>query len=1075
MGTAVGRRDRLAGLPRGTVTFLLTDIEGSTRLWQSHPDAMGKSIRRHDELVGSAIEQNHGVVLKDRGEGDSFFAVFARASNAVAAACSIQRSLFREDWPNDLSILVRIAIHTGEAQEESAPDYRGTVVNRCARLRALVRGGQVVLSASVRELARDNLPPNVSLRDLGEQPLRDLERPEHVFQVVDSTLPADLGAIVRYDSVKHAPNNLPPQFTSFIGRQEQIAELRELLGGVRLLTLSGAGGCGKTRLALELAGGLTEEYPEGVWFVELAPLTEASLVPQTVASVVRIREEPGRSMLQVLCSSLERKRVLLLLDNCEHLVATAAELADALLRACPHLTILATSREPLNLPGEHSWPVPPLSLPDFRGAVSMRSLAQVESVRLFVDRARLTEPTFSLTDRTAAVVAELCQRLDGIPLAVELAAAQVRHMPVTEILARLQDRFQLLTTPARKVEARHQTLRATMDWGYDLLSYPEQTLLRRLSVFAGGFGLPAAQAVCSGDGIEEGMVLNLVSHLVDKSLLVAEEGAEGTAWYRLLETVRDYGRARLVENEEAELMRRRHTQYFVAFAQEAEQQLTGPRQGAWLSRLEEEHDNLRAALDWSLQIDPDSALRLASSIAWFCEVRAHWTEGLGWLADALGASSDRGILRARALVGAGSLALRREGAVVGPGRLAESSSIEGQPRRFRSARSYFEESLAMGRQLDDSASIARSLISLGEVAGKERNYHEARLQYEAGLALARQSGDRQAMAFGLRRLANLAGEENDLPQARSLFEQSLAIARDLGDAWGIAFTVDNLGHLAVELGEHVAARRYHEETLGIWSDLGDLWGIAHAHANLGIVFLDQRDAVAAQARFEESLKMERELGLQLPIADLLRNLGDSALEQADSATARKRYEESLAIWRDHGDRLGMALGLDGFAQLAAARSQPQRALLLAGAASAIYDAIGVGAGAPRKLRLERWLKQAVHALGQEAAAAARAEGRTMTPERAADLALGLEGPARDKEQLASLPTRPRSTRLTRREQEVARWVARGRTNRQIAEQLFVAERTVDTHVEHIRDKLDVHSRAEIAAWVTESGLAANVD
>jgi non-specific serine/threonine protein kinase len=331
------------------------------------------------------------------------------------------------------------------------------------------------------------------------------------------------------------------------------------------------------------------------------------------------------------------------------------------------------------------------------------------------------------------------------------------------------------------------------------------------------------------------------------------------------------------------------------------------------------------------------------------------------------------------------------------------------------------------------------------------------------------------MAFGLRRLANLAAEENDLPQARPLFEESLAISRELGDAWGIAFAVDNLGHLAVQLGDYVAACRYHEETLGIWSDLVDPWGIAHAHANLGIVFLAQGDAVAAQARFEESLEMERKLGLQLPIADLLRNLGDTALEQADSATARRRYEESLAIWRGHGDKLGMALGLEGVAQLAAARSQPQRALLLAGAASAIYDAIGIGPGAPRKLRLERWLKQAEQVLGQEASAAVRAEGRTMTPERAADLALGLEGPARDQGQLAALPGRPGSTRLTRREQEVARLVARGRTNRQIAKQLFVAERTVDTHVEHIRDKLDVHSRAEIAAWVTESGLGATVD
>jgi non-specific serine/threonine protein kinase len=809
--------------------------------------------------------------------------------------------------------------------------------------------------------------------------------------------------------------------------------------------------------------------------VELAPITDASLASQTVASVVRTREEPGRSILQALCSSLEKKRVLLLLDNCEHLVAAAADLADALLRACPHLTILATSREPLNLPGEHGWHVPPLSLPDSKGALSVRSLSQVESVRLFVDRARLIEPMFTLTDRNAPVVAQLCRHLDGIPLAVELAAAQMRHLPVTEILVRLQDRFGLLASTARKVEARHQTLRATMDWSYDLLSQTEQTLFRRLSVFVGGFGMQAAEAVCSGDGIQAAMLLSLVSGLVDKSLLVAEEGAEGAAWYRLLETVREYGQARLAESGEAELIRRRHGHYFAALAQEAERELRGLRQGAWLRRLEAEHDNLRAALEWNLQTDTDTALMLACSIAWFCEVRAHWTEGLGWLVDALDASSDRATLRARALIAAGSLALRREGSVVGPGTVAESSSIESQPRRFRSARSYLEESLAMGQQMHDPACTARSLINLGEAARKERHDDEARMQYVAGLDVARHSGDREAMAFGLRRLANLAAEQNDLPQARSLFEESLAISRELGDAWGTAFAVDNLGHLAVELGEYPAARRYHEETLSIWSDLADPWGIAHAQANLGIVFLAQGDALAAQARFEESLTMERELGLQMPIADLLRNLGDAALEQADSATARRRYEESLTIWRRHSDKLGMALALDGFAQLAAARSQPQQALLLAGAATAIYDAIGTGQGTPRKFRLERWLKQAAQALGQDAAAAARAEGRTMTAEQAADLALGPGGPVGGKERLGGTPGRPPATRLTRREQEIARLVARGRTNRQIAEQLFIAERTVDTHVEHIRDKLDVHSRAEIAAWVTEYGRTATPD
>jgi class 3 adenylate cyclase len=519
-------------LPTGTITFLFTDIEGSTRLWEQHPEAMEAALTRHDALAAAVIQQHEGYLVKHRGEGDSLFAVFARAADAVAAAVALQQSLGAEAWPADAAPRVRMALHTGDAALRDG-DYFGAAVNRCARLRAVAHGGQLLLSSATQELVRDSLPEEVSLRDLGEHRLRDLARPERVFQLLHTDLPADFPPLA---SLNTLPNNLPQQVTSFIGREKEMAEVKRLLGravgsqpsavsggavscqpsavsedspdvtdsqqltadGTRLLTLTGSGGTGKTRVSLQVAADMLEGEGDGVWLVELAPLADPGLVPQAVATALGIREEPGKPLSQTLVDFLKPKHLLLLLDNCEHLLSACAELAEQILRNCPGVQILATSREGLNIPGETTYRLPSLSLPDPRQlAPTAESLSQYEAVRLFIDRATAAVPSFAVTNQNAPAVAQLCVRLDGIPLAIELAAARVKAMSVEQINARIADMFRLLTGGSRTALPRQQTLRAAIDWSYDLLSEKEKILLRRLSVFAGGWTLEAAEQVCA--------------------------------------------------------------------------------------------------------------------------------------------------------------------------------------------------------------------------------------------------------------------------------------------------------------------------------------------------------------------------------------------------------------------------------------------------------------------------------------------------------------------------------------------------------------------------------------------------
>jgi predicted ATPase/class 3 adenylate cyclase len=659
-------------LPTGTVTFLFTDVEGSTRLWEQDPAAMRAATARHDSLVAEIVSGKSGVVVRPRGEGDSRFAVFARASDAVAAAAVLQQVLTAEVWPTPQPLRVRMALHTGEADLRGG-DYYGAAVNRCARLRAIARGGQALVSQATHELARGAPPAGIGFADLGEHRLRDLAAAERVFQLTASGLPDDFPPLKSLDAL---PNNLPLQLTSFVGREREQAEVRRLLTTARLVTLTGTGGCGKTRLALQVGAELADAFADGVWFVDLAPLADPALVPQTVAAVLGVHEVAGRPLLQTVADHLRGRELLLILDNCEHLLDACAQLADALLRACPRLRILATSRELLGVAGESAWRVPSLTLPDARQPPAAASLTQYEAVRLFIERAVAALPTFAVTNQNAPAVAQLCWRLDGIPLAIELAAARVRMLTVEQIAARLDDRFRLLTGGSRTALRRQQTLQAAIDWSYQLLSEEERLLLQRLAVFAGGWTLEAAEAVGVGASIEGADVLDLLGALVDKSLVVAE-GQGAHERYRLLETIRQYAGEKLLEAGEVGPIRDQHRDWYVGLAARAEPELTGPGEEEWLGRLEVEHDNLRAALAWSLEGDPGVGLRLAASLGGFWARHGHLVEGRRWLEAFLTRAPapddpEEQRVRARALRRAGILASDQQDRAAARTFLAES-------------------------------------------------------------------------------------------------------------------------------------------------------------------------------------------------------------------------------------------------------------------------------------------------------------------------------------------------------------------------------------------------------------------
>lgn len=901
-------------LPSGTVTFLLTDIEGSTRLWTERPDAMKAAVERHDALLAAGIEANGGALIKSRLEGDSIFAVFARTTDAVAAAVALQQALLAEAWTTSRPLRVRMALHTGEADLRDG-DYYGPSVNRCARLRAIAHGGQVLLSLAAEELVRDHLPPGASVLDLGLHRLQDLARPEHVFQLAHPELMDGFPAL---RSLEAFPNNLPVQLTSFIGREHEMEAVRRLVRSSRLLTLTGMGGSGKTRLALQVGADILGDYPDGVWLVELAGLTDPALVPQAVASALGVREEAHRPVLPTLAEYLRQKQLLLILDNCEHLVDAAAQLADTLVRASSTLQILATSREALGIGGESTWAIPSLSLPSLPAPPragtaptlpdphAAEALSQYEAVRLFVDRAVAVSPAFAVTNENAPAVAQVCHRLDGIPLAIELAAARVKVLSVEQIADRLDDRFRLLTGGSRTALPRQQTLRALIDWSYDLLTPPERALLRRLSAFAGGWTLEAAEQVCAGEAgdgpeLDSYEVLDLLAQLVDKSLVLVDEGSGHEVRYDMLETVRQYSRDRLQEAGETAAVRANHLAFYLGLAERVEPELQRPRQALWLDQLEVEHENLRTALEWSLTHaeGAESGLRLASALWWFWFVHGHYHEGRRWLEETLrhGAALPP-LLRGRALTRAGLIASRQ-----GDLQNAEALALRG---------------LEVALEAGDPAGRVAGLLGLAMLASRRKELSRAQAWAEEALDLCRADTSRWGMATSLMLLAQIHSFRMEHARAEALIDEGLALFHSLGDRWGVATLLLNRSYrLAIFERDHDAAIAMFDECLMIFRELGDRGGLAEALFGKGLEARLRGDYTAARPLLEEACAIGRQVGLQVGLAMALSNLGLVLRKQGALAAARACYDESLAMRREQGDTWSVSFSLLGLAQVLA--------------------------------------------------------------------------------------------------------------------------------------------------------------
>jgi predicted ATPase/class 3 adenylate cyclase len=864
----------MSALPTGPVTFLLTDVVGSAKLWEEHPEAMRQALSRHDALAELLIRRHGGTLLKSRGEGDSLFAVFARAQEAVLAAAAVQQALLPGVGDGDVRLSLRLALHTGQADQRDG-DYYGAAVNRCARLRGIAHGCQILLSGATASLVRDGLPQPLRLRDLGEHKLKDLVLPEHVFQLVHPELPSDFPPLRPRDA-DSAFTNLPQPLTSFVGREREIAQIQERLPHTPLLTLTGAGGCGKTRLALEVAAGMQEDYTEGVWLAELASLSDAARVPLAVAGVLRVREEPGRPILETLCAGLSGKSLLLILDNCEHLIAACAELAQALLRGCPGVRLLVTSREALGINGEAVMKVPSLSLPDLDVVSVPAQMAQSEAVRLFVSRASAAEPPFTVTPRNAPAVAQICYRLDGIPLALELAAARVKVLSVEQIAQRLDDSFRLLTGGSRTALPRQQTLRALIDWSYDLLSGPESALLRCLSVFTGGWTLEAAEQVCAGEGVPAIDVLDLLGRLVDKSLVVVDEAGGTGRRYHLLQTVRQYSRDRLKERGEDEDVRSRHRDWFLALAEDAGPGRHGRDQRAWLDGLETEHDNFRAALDGCvLDGCGEACQRLAGALWHFWYVRGHLVEGGERLARALAMDDAPTAGRARALCGANCLALSR----------GDDDA----------ARSLAEEGLAISQERNDDGAVAEALKHLGMVARHRGDYGTGRALFENSLALYRELDCPQDIAHLLCCLGELAWLQGDLRRARAVQEESLRLSQEIGGGRDRGYALTNLGNVLLAEGRPDAALPLIEEGLAIFRSLSEKWAVAYGLWSLGNAALGMGQPSEAASLFREALSLVRGLDSRWSIGFGLEALGLLAATQGQEARAVRLLSAGHAL------------------------------------------------------------------------------------------------------------------------------------------------------------------------------------
>jgi len=856
-------------LPSGTVTFLFTDIEGSTRLMQELGDRYVQAQMDHHEILRAAFRSGDGREL--RTEGDSFFCVFESALDACRSAAEAQRAFAIHAWPGDKPIRVRIGLHTGEAPLVGN-EYIGLDVHHAARVAAAAHGGQVVISDATHALVESSLPAGLSLRDLGLHRLKDLARPEKLYQLVVEGAPDMFPALRTLDST---PNNLPTQLTSFVGREDLVAEAKGLLHGTRLLTLTGPGGIGKTRLSLQIAAEVVQSFPDGVFFVPFAAVRDPGLMPSVIAQSLGVVVAGNRAPLDVLIEYLRDKKMLLVLDNLEQLLPDGAPFVAELLQASPNVKALASSRAALHVYGEQEVSVGPLRLPDLRALPSLAALSQFEAVKLFIERAVAAKHDFQATNENAPAIAGICERVDGLPLAIELAAARVKLFNPQALLARLETSVSVLGAGARDLPSRQQTLNGAIAWSYDLLDAPQKRLFSRFSVFGRGANIEQAEAVC-GPASELGVdVLTGLDELAEQSLLRRQPDYDEPRLLMLV-VIREYAAERLVESGDAEAMRDRHAAAFLVLAEMAAPHLLGPEQKIWLDRLELDHDNFRAAFDWLQGLgDAERALRLGAAFWRFWQIRGHLREAQMRLDSilAIPAAAHHRDARARALEAAGGVAYWRGDMDTAAAfyeeciELARASGVKPaianalynasfpklvNHRDLPGGLAIVEEALGMYRELNDDLGIARCLWALGNELHFDSRYEEALAPLDEAIGLFRKLGERFSLAWALHTRTIIAVRQSDLATSRRCVQEGLTIFSEAGDVVGIAISLDDAASVAFLAGDVERALRLagaaatHQVTAG--AGLGSILNVEEGRAWNELIATDDQRLVWGQGQ-----------------------------------------------------------------------------------------------------------------------------------------------------------------------------------------------------------------------------------
>jgi len=1101
MGSIVGNGTSQFGEPGqlgATATVLIAAAGGPAPRWDAAEEQPAAVLDAFEGLAGVSIAEHGGLRSQAGGADGTPVGVFASAPDAVAAAIALQREAGTHD-------AIRVALHSGPVTVAGLDGYGGPVVRRAARLLEVAHAGQVLLSDAASDRVAGHLGGGATLRHLGSHRLKDLGAPERVWQLCHPALAADFPPLRSLDALA---TNLPVQLTSFVGRGADIAAVLGELRRNRLVTLTGAGGVGKSRVALQVAAEVAGRAVDGVWWVELGPLSDPEQVPLAVATVLGLREERGRPLIGTLAEQLHSADVVLVVDNCEHVLDVVARLAGGLLLAAPGVRMLCTSREQLGVPGEVAWRVP--------------SLDEQTSVELFRERAAQVRLGWRADAAQGEAIARICRRLDGLPLAIELAAARTRMMHPAQIAEGLDDRFRLLTGGTRQVVARQQTLEASVAWSYDLLHEREQAALRRLSVFAGGFTMDSAEAVCAdGSDIGEYDVLDLLSRLVDKSLIAVDD--DTASRYRLLETVRLYATHRLVDAAETEATRSRHLGYFLAYAERAEPALAGGEGPAMLARLEAERDNLRAALEWADTTGAhETMLRLVTALAVFWVLRGHTAEGGRWFARALAHDDVPSVVRARALWGAAHVA------------------VYGDDHATCDLRCL--QALAMARETDDPWTISRASNILSYL-GLWHDPAGARAELARSIELARSSGDRWAQLDAMKMttiawtvednldgavaasdelfrvaeqfgnnfyvawhhtvMALVALRRGDFSLARSECEHSLQLCRTVGDPSTAGVTIAWLGEVEAATGDWEAARNRYQAFLQRAAATGGDWGFPFALINLatlmngcgqagtaasltgaaiaqlrseprqlplllawllavhGAALLDA-DYAAAGAALAEASQIAATTGNPWLNSLVAHHLGRLARHQGDTGRAEDHQHRALALRHPHGLRPGVAESLEALAGLAAGHESASEAARLFAAAAAIRTSIGLARWPADQIAYDQDLATVRQHLDEAGFATAWAEGAALTDSQATAYATRARGQRR----------RPASgwPSLTPTETEVVQLLAQGLTNPQIAERLFISRATVKTHLIHVFSKLGVTTRAQLAAEATRRAI-----